>query len=171
MLLLALRGGLPLAVSLAVLVLPTYALAAPAPRTILIQDACSPSFNVGIGPGTCSSNGGVPFSQFVDQLTRLQRVPEWRFTPGQVQVNVGEPFTATNVGGEEHTFTEVAAFGGGVVPFLNALAGTPVMAPECGTATIIPPGGSETHTEDKPETDLYQCCIHPWMHEVVTVKP
>ncbi len=30
-----------------------------------------------------------------------------------------------------HTFTHVKAFGGGIVPLLNDLAGVPTPAPEC----------------------------------------
>ncbi len=35
------------------------------------------------------------------------------------------------VGGELHTFTKVATFGGGFIPPLNQLSGNPVPAPEC----------------------------------------
>jgi hypothetical protein len=182
---LALRGGLPLAVALAVLVVPTYALAAPPQRQISIHDECDPkTFNLpppaGVGPGTCSRNGGVAFPQFLAQFARLHLVPEWHFAPDEIKVNVNETFVATNQGGELHSFTEVDAFGGGVVPPLNAFAGP--TRPECAAAfraflagtpnsSFLPPGQSYTDSEDMPGTKLYQCCIHPWMHEVVTVSP
>jgi hypothetical protein len=181
MLHLALKGGLPLVFALAVLVLPTYALAAPAPRTILIHDECDQSsFNAAIGPGTCTRNGGVPFSTFINQFNRLQQVPEWHFTPDKVQLKPGEAFVATNVGGELHSFTEVAAFGGGVVPTLNTFAGA--TRPECAAAfsaflggagpssSFVRPGQS-TPPDVPSGTELYQCCIHPWMHAVISVKP
>ena len=182
----ALRGALPLAAALAILSTSTYALAAPAQRQILIRDECDPkTFNqpppAGVGPGTCSRNGGVPFQQFISQLTALQRVPEWHFAPAGVQVNPDEPFVATNVGGELHSFTEVAQFGGGIVPVLNQLSGSGPTRPECAAAfaaflagapnsSFVAPGQSFADADDEPGPHLYQCCIHPWMHEVVTVR-
>ena len=180
MILPVLRSGVSLAVALAVLVLPTNALAAPAPRTILIHDECSPSFNQpppdGAGPGTCTRNGGVPFPRFIDQFARLHQVQEWHFTPDDVALKPGHAFVATNVGGELHSFTEVDAFGGGVVPPLNAFAGA--TRPECATAfsaflggagpssSFVLPGQS-TQPDVPSGTELYQCCIHPWMHAVI----
>jgi hypothetical protein len=80
---------------------------------------------------------------------------------------------AVNRGGEEHTFTEVEAFGGGIVPDLNVLAGVPDPAPECLAVTptdMVPPGGSTTDDVEEEGTELYQCCIHPWMRTVVTAR-
>jgi hypothetical protein len=78
-----------------------------------------------------------------------------------------------NHGGEVHTFTEVEEFGGGIVPNLNTLAGTPEPAPEClalaGSAFILP-GGTFEDEVAAPGTEHYQCCIHPWMHAVVTAR-
>jgi hypothetical protein len=93
-------------------------------------------------------------------------------------VNVGDTLQASNRGGERHTFTRVAAFGGGVVPILNQLSGNPVMAPECGAAvpsTLITQGTS-TATQMAGSAalpvgqNLFQCCIHPWMRTAITVK-
>ena len=47
----------------------------------------------------------------------------WRFAPSPVTMRVGQRLVATNHGGETHTFTEVEAFGGGIVPELNQLTG------------------------------------------------
>ena len=44
-----------------------------------------------------------------------------------------------------HTFTQVAAFGGGIVPQLNNLSHNPVVAPECTTLEeddFVAPGGT-----------------------------
>jgi hypothetical protein len=79
---------------------------------------------------------------------------------------------AVNLGGETHTFTEVDDFGGGIVPQLNDLAGVPVPAPECLALVsddFIPPGGSDSEVEDEEGTELYQCCIHPWMRAKVHI--
>jgi hypothetical protein len=72
-----------------------------------------------------------------------------------------------------HTFTEVEHFGGGIVPQLNALSGNPAPAAEClqlKPDDFVPAGG--THRDDVTEmgTELYQCCIHPWMRTVVHVR-
>jgi hypothetical protein len=71
-----------------------------------------------------------------------------------------------------HTFTEVAAFGGGIVPNLNQLAGTPTMAPECGALEgddFVAPGTTYRETVHEAGTVKFQCCIHPWMRLEATV--
>jgi plastocyanin len=72
----------------------------------------------------------------------------------------------TNRGGRVHTFTEVAEFGGGRVPPLNQGL---VPAPECATATNVPPGTSQEVTGLGPGNHRFQCCIHPWMRALVKV--
>jgi hypothetical protein len=76
--------------------------------------------------------------------------------------------TAINDGGRLHTFTEVANFGGGFVPPLN---GTLAFAPECATATPLPPGARQQVTGLTPGNHLFQCCIDPWMRMLVKVEP
>ena len=87
----------------------------------------------------------------------------------------GGTLTATNKGGEFHTFTEVAAFGGGCVDELNDLLGlTPV--PECAQApgiffsTGAGRGGSTTTGPLAAGTHRFLCLIHPWMTATVTAK-
>jgi len=98
-----------------------------------MQDACDPdTFNAPPrGPDTCVRAGGVTFDQFIAELTRLGFIGPWHFAPSTANVRVGQTFVATNKGGETHTFTEVADFGGGIVPLLNQLAHVPNVAPEC----------------------------------------
>ena len=96
---------------------------------------------------------------------------------------MGDAFVATNHGGELHSFQEVAKFGGGIVPRLNDLSGSGPTVPECAAAaatigqpgsSFVAPGQSFTDTEGPDDVGhpvLYQCCIHPWMHAVVTVRP
>jgi hypothetical protein len=144
-------------------------------RAFRIMDRCDPAtFNAAVGDGTCQGDHtGITFDKFIAQLTRLQTVPEWLFAPGQVELKLGESFVATNDGGETHTFTEVEEFGGGMIDFLNQLAGTPIPAPEClnlAQADFIPPGGSRSDTPDAAGTEKYQCCIHPWMHATVHIR-
>ena len=59
-----------------------------------------------------------------------------------------------NRGGEKHTFTEVAEFGGGIVPLLNDLAHVPDVAPECRPDVLeaddfVAPGGTYRETVDQ----------------------
>jgi plastocyanin len=141
--------------------------------TVNLLDQCEPtSFNAALGAGTCVGNGTVTFDDFLAELGRHRRVNTWRFAPSTVNMFVGQTLTAMNLGGEEHTFTEVEAFGGGIVQSLNDLAGTPIPAPECLTLEAndrIAPGGSESEVEDDEGTELYQCCIHPWMRAKVHI--
>lgn len=137
-------------------------------RQILILDQCDPnSFNAIIGPGTCvNRNGGITFDVFIKLLEKHQTVPSWKFSPAVIHVAKEVTLPIVNIGGEVHTFTEVAEFGGGIVPDLNVLSGTPVPAPEClalAFADFIPAGGQTTHTFTPGEHEKYMCCIHPWM--------
>jgi plastocyanin len=132
---------------------------------INILDACDPE-TFAAQQVDCTRAGGVKFDQFIAILTRLGFVGPWHFSPSNVNVRVGESFVAVNQGGEVHTFTEVAQFGGGIVPPLNDLAHVPVIAPECGALEaddFVPPGGSYHEDIDHTGTLKFQCCIHPWM--------
>jgi hypothetical protein len=146
-------------------------------RTIEILDICdSASFNAALGPGTCVRSGqrNLTFQQFIAQLDNIHTVPTWRNAPGIVHVAVGTQLVATNFGGEVHTFTEVAAFGGGIVPQLNRLSNNPVPAPECLTLApgdFLPPRAQYSDDVDAPGTEHYQCCIHPWMRTTVHAHP
>jgi hypothetical protein len=88
------------------------------------------------------------------------------------------PTLIENVGGEAHTFTPVAEFGGGFIPDLNGISGNPVPAPEClniPALVFIPAGGTEegptAGSSDLPVgSHKFQCCIHPWMRTVIEVQ-
>ena len=145
-------------------------------QPVSLRDDCDPAtFDAALNdPNGCVRQGGhgLAFNQFVAELTRNQFVGAWRIDPDKVDAAPGTILVATNRGGETHTFTRVAAFGGGIVPFLNTLAGTPNVAPECnpGTLDFLSPGGSSQTTVASDGTELYQCCIHPWMRVTVDVK-
>lgn len=142
-------------------------------HVVSILDACDgPSFAA--QDVDCSHTAGVTFTQFISELQARGTVGAWHFAPTNLILQPGQSFSAFNRGGEVHTFTEVEHFGGGIVAPLNQLSGNPVPAPEClalGSDDFIPPGASsESDVADEEGTELYQCCIHPWMRAVVTVK-
>jgi len=141
---------------------------------VSMQDNCDPtSFNAALGAGTCTGTGSMTLAQFNAELQATQQVTAWRYVPATLTMRVGQTIAAMNVGGEEHTFTEVDDFGGGIVPSLNSASGNPVEAPECaqlGATDFVASG--QTFTTDVATTvgtEKYQCCIHPWMRAVVTV--
>ena len=143
-------------------------------RRIQILDACDPaSFDAVLGAGSCARPGGLAFSSFIDQVTAKGEAGAWRFAPGNVEARVGQTLLAINRGGETHTFTEVEEFGGGIVPLLNQLTGNTTIAPECqalAPSDFIPAGGTFTDEVEETGTELYQCCIHPWMRTTVTAR-
>jgi hypothetical protein len=143
-----------------------------------LLDDCEPtSFNAVLGDGACVGNGHTTFDEFIQELAETQDAHKWRNQPNQAHLNIGRPTVIENRGGEVHTFTPVANFGGGFVNELNGISGNPVPAPEClnfGAIVFIPPGA----TEEGPTAGSsgmpvgitrFQCCIHPWMRTVVEV--
>jgi hypothetical protein len=159
----------------AALIPASVAWATPSSRQVVILDACDgPSFNLALnGDGACLRNGGVTFDTFIGQLMAQGEAPAWRFASEQANLAAGGTITAPNRGGEFHTFTEVASFGGGCIAPLNAILGlSPV--PECGIpgilgSTGVPPGAARTTAPLSAGTHLFECLIHPWMRTTVTV--
>lgn len=147
-------------------------------KKIRMYDDCEPtSFNAVLGEGACIGNGHTTFDEFIAELAETQDAHKWRNQPSQMHVNVGRPTIIENRGGEVHTFTPVAAFGGGFIPDLNGISGNPVPAPEClniGALVFIPAGATEEgptagSSELPVGTTRFQCCIHPWMRTVIEV--
>jgi len=146
--------------------------------SIQLRDDCDPAtFNAALGAGTCqhSSQGGVTVTAFNSELTANHSVAAWSIRPATLTLNVGTTLPVMNLGGETHTYTEVEQFGGGVVPALNQLSGNTTVAPECAdqagvASSTVVSGGTMQHTFDETGTERYQCCIHPWMRQTVTVR-
>src|SRR5215469_2855271 len=166
-------------------------LAASNPLVVRMMDQCNPAtFNAAVGPGTCVGDGTVTFAHFIAEVTAAKKAGAWLFAPADTTVDDGTVLTLENRGGETHTFTKVANFGGGFVAPLNALSGNPVPAPECATVTLgglIPkppspanifigagttPAGPTAGDSTLPSgtTTKFQCCIHPWMRMEVTTR-
>ena len=141
------------------------------------EDDCDP---VTFG-ALCNANfrGTTTLSAFLAELAATNQVNKWEYGGGQGEINLGSSLQVDNRGGETHTFTVVANFGGGRVPPLNT--GNPTVAPECvsgpnATNVDIATGGGLTVTSGATGvlktrgTYKVQCCIHPWMRTTVVVK-
>jgi hypothetical protein len=176
--------------------LSAAALAQSTPFTIGMRDACDPgTFSSPInaaGPGTCKPghHGTTKFRFFIAELQSDHIAGAWRFNPllnttqgtlqlATVSLSSGQTTALQNTGGETHTFTKVANFGGGFIPPLNQLSGNPVPAPEClqpGNATniFVEAGATEAGpTAGSAELPVgvtnWECCIHPWMRMTIEV--
>jgi plastocyanin len=161
---------------LATLTLGTASWADAGNRNVQILDACDPeTFNAALGEGACvRRGGGVTLDRFVDQLLSQGRAPAWRFSPGHLKLEAGGTVTARNRGGEFHTFSEVAAFGGGCVPEINELLGLEPV-PECSIPDIfettgVPPGASLRTESLGAGTHRFMCLIHPWQRTTVGAR-
>ena len=157
------------------------------PAQVVALDECDPAtFNVlgAAGPGFCK-NVALGYTPFGSTTTFANLVAEaaigrpdknWDFEPDTLTVEEGTPIIAVNQGGEPHTFTEVAQFGGGFIPQLNGPNETAV--PECAMGfsrvevarTRILQGSQLQVTGLSKGVHLFQCCIHPWMRTTVVVK-
>ena len=144
-------------------------------RTVRMLDDCDPaSFDAALhNPNACVGKGKTTFDRFIAELTRSQVAQKWRFDPHHVELERGNDLFAINKGGEVHTFTRVANFGGGIVPILNTLSGNPTPAPECTTLEpddFVAPGATYTAELNTDMLQHFQCCIHPWMRADVRLK-
>jgi len=144
-------------------------------RTLRMYDSCDPAtFNAVFNdPTICIKQGHVPFDRFIAELTQTQRAAQWRFAQQNVELTPGASVFALNEGGEVHTFTRVAQFGGGILPLLNDLSGNATVAPECTTLEaddFVAPGALYTAELGTDAVQHFQCCIHPWMRAEVTGK-
>ena len=173
--------------SVFLIISPTPSGASSGESVRMFDDCDVSSFNGAIAPGTCVGDGETTFGEFIAELQRTQQAEQWRFKPEMLTVEGGRPVIVENRGGETHTFTEVAAFGGGFVSALNGLSGNTVLAPECakenpdktlsptgpGARSLFVTAGSEAAFQTAgllPGTYQFQCCIHPWMRIILTVE-
>ncbi|MGH7215263.1 MAG: hypothetical protein ACREIT_10920 [Tepidisphaeraceae bacterium] len=149
-------------------------------RDVVLRDDCDRADPGWTPTGGCTlPEGDVTLAEFNSQ--RLSPLapsvighPAWWFDPNYLKVRSGRRIKVRNEGGRVHTFTEVANFGGGRVPPLNASQpGIPPLtpAPECLAPGVIDlPGGARDVVEGlAPGDHRFQCCIHPWMRTLVKV--
>lgn len=143
-------------------------------RVVVIRDDCDPNDPAWAPTRGCTrKNGQVTFAEFAGELDSPLAASvighqAWRNDPSYLEIEGNESLIARNRGGRIHTFTRVANFGGGQVPFLNEGL---VPAPECSTAVEIPPDHQVTVGPLAEGNHRFQCCIHPWMRALIKVKP
>src|SRR5215471_14096057 len=147
---------------------------------VAIVDNCDPATFNAVIPGVCATTPhghDTTFQEFVGLLfsplaANVIGHPAWQFAPGYISISAGQIVRVTNAGGENHTFTEVPAFGGGFVPPLNGVGGpagtVPLVEAEACTVSpgIIAPGNTVSIAGLSPGVHKFQCCIHPWMRAV-----
>ena len=151
------------------------------PAQVVALDECDPAtFNAptAVGPDFCKNvalGASTTFSALFAEAAAGTADANWDFEPDTLTVRRGTPVQAVNQGGEPHTFTEVAHFGGGfITPLINGEA----IAPECAggfskvevAKTRILQGSHLQVNGLSSGEHLFQCCIHPWMRMKVEVK-
>jgi plastocyanin len=147
-------------------------------QVVVLDDCDAATFNEAFGPGIClnvAGGQGVPVPVFLDALPAGH--PQWLFYPATLRIKRGDTVRAVNQGGEVHTFTEVAEFGGGFIPGLNDPPNSPAV-PECAggytnisvASTRIIQGSSVLVTDLHKGVHRFECCIHPWMRLEIEVK-
>ena len=139
-------------------------------RRIFLRDQCDPTDPAWVG-GCRLPKGNVTVAEFQAAFAEHGGHPLWRFSPIATTVESGETLQIVNVGGRVHTFTRVAAFGGGVVPGLNKPGQQTV--PECRIppplVRVLPQATSSITFTGSGE-QLFMCCFHPWMQSVIQVR-
>ena len=162
------------------------------PVQIVALDECDPTtFNGPNGPlgaDFCKNVAlasvfpfATTFSDLFAQAAAGNPDKGWDFEPDSVTIRKGTPLIVVNQGGEPHTFTEVAIFGGGFVggpTGVGGLNGGQAPVPECKggfkdvavARTRILQGSQLQVTGLSKGEHFFQCCIHPWMRVTVDVK-
>lgn len=147
---------------------------------IVALDECDPAtFNAALGPEFCRNVTLGAFTKLSDLFAKAAAGtpdPGWDFEPDVLRIKEGTSLSVVDQGGEPHTFTEVAHFGGGFIPGLNAPGEDTV--PECAggfanvavARTRILQGSTVQVKNLSKGKHLFQCCIHPWMRVKVEVK-
>lgn len=146
---------------------------------VVALDECDPAtFNAAVGEGFCKNvalGAATKFDDLFKKAAAGTPDPKWDFEPDALSIKQGTVLSVVDEGGEPHTFTEVAQFGGGFIPGLNAGEDT---VPECAggfanvdvARTRILQGSEIKLTDLKKGSHRFQCCIHPWMRMQVEVK-
>jgi len=105
----------------------------PRPEVVLLDDCDRRDPDWAAVGGCTLPRGKVTTEEFDSYLVSplypsIVGHPSWANDPGYVKLREGKRLRIRNEGGRPHTFTEVASFGGGRVPFLNGV-GLPNITP------------------------------------------
>ena len=146
---------------------------------VVALDECDPAtFNAALGADFCkniSLGASTTLANLLAEAAAGTPDPNWDFEPDTLKIKEGTIVSVVDQGGEPHTFTEVANFGGGFIPQLNAGQET---VPECAggfsrvavARTRLLQGSQVQITGLSKGTHHFECCIHPWMRMNVEVK-
>ena len=146
---------------------------------VVALDECDPAtFNAAVGADFCRNvalGSATTISELFAKAAAGTPDRGWDFEPDRVNIEKGATLVVADQGGEPHTFTEVAQFGGGFVTGLNHGEATVL---ECANGfsnlavarTRILQGSHIEVTGLKKGEHRFQCCIHPWMRMTVDVK-
>ena len=148
---------------------------------VVALDECDPAtFNAATaaGPDFCKNvavGASTTFADLFAEAAAGTPNPNWDFEPDTLKIKEGTVVSVTDEGGEPHTFTEVAAFGGGFIPPLN---GGQATIPECSggfgniavARTRLLQGSTVQVVGLSKGVHHFECCIHPWMRMDVVVK-
>src|ERR1700694_5104993 len=164
------------------LMLPGAAVAqenSPRLAQVVALDECDPTtFNAKLGADFCKNvtlGAFTTFDKLFAQAKAATPDPNWDFEPDTLRIKQGTILSVVDQGGEPHTFTEVAQFGGGFVDGLNHGEAT---VPECNggfsnlavAKTRILQGSHIEVTGLSKGEHRFECCIHPSMRVKVEVK-
>ncbi len=158
-----------------------YAAATPAKQSndnaakVAMRDDCDPTDPAWNAVGGCTSKkGDVTLAEFAGEndsplAAAVIGHQAWRNDPSYLEVKEGTNVRVTNAGGRPHTFTKVAAFGGGIAPN-PALNEGLMTSPECPGSVVIPPGESAKIGDLTAGNHRFICCLHPWMRALIKAK-
>ncbi len=165
------------------LVAVVLAVATPAGRSndtgrfyIAMLDDCDPRDPAWNMVGGCTlRQGDVTLAEFAGEndsplAAAVIGHQAWRNDPSYLEIHRGTTVAVRNDGGRVHTFTKVAAFGGGIAPNPALNEGLQT-APECPASVNVLPGGSTRVSGLAVGNHRFMCCFHPWMRALIKVKP
>ena len=144
-------------------------------KRIAIKDDCDPtdpSWNM-VG-GCALKKGDVSLAEFAGEndsplAAAVIGHQAWRNDPSYLEIRPGTTVRVRNEGGRVHTFTRVAAFGGGIAPNPALNEGLQT-APECPASVDVLPGDSVDVSGLAVGNHRFMCCFHPWMRALIKVK-
>ena len=146
---------------------------------VVALDECDPAtFNAALGADFCKNvtlGAFTTLDNLFAEAASGHPDPKWDFEPDVINLKEGGTLRVVDQGGEPHTFTEVAKFGGG---FIDGLNGGEATIPECSggfsnlavARTRLLQGSDSQVTGLSKGKHYFQCCIHPWMRVEVDVK-